>query len=137
MRMFLIVDDCVSILRLIKWKLQVAFGNDTDVQFAMDGEEAINTYCSLLKNGKSETVDAIVMDHHMPKCSGMDAIKYIRLQEAESGAVSPVNIIGFSADISDEMIAAMLSAGANFVLPKPPEADELENLCRKILVSRK
>lgn len=135
--MFLIVDDCVSTLRLMKWKLQAAFGKDTEVILVHDGEEAMTYYMNLLQAGKSESVEVILMDHHMPKCSGMDAIKYIREQESKFHVHNAVSIIGFSADISDEMTADMLAAGANCVLPKPPEPGELERLCREVLQRRK
>lgn len=135
--MILIVDDCVSILRLMKWKLQAAFGKDIDVQLANDGEEAKDFYMRLLQEGTEDSLDAIVIDHHMPKCSGMDAIKFIRAQEITFEIFDPVVIIGFSADTSDEMVADMISAGANHVLPKPPEPDELESLCGEILTRRR
>lgn len=135
--MFIVVDDAVSIVRLIKWKLEKAFGKEIGVIMVGDGKQAVDTFNKLLSEGQHSLIDAILMDYHMPEMSGLDAITHIRSLEASQGIEHPVSIIGFSADISDEMNAMLLEGGANYLVTKPPEPGELEELCTEILRKRK
>jgi CheY-like chemotaxis protein len=48
-----------------------------------------------------------------------------------------VDIIGFSADESDEMNQLMLDGGANRVVSKPPDPGELEKACEDIKEKRR
>jgi CheY-like chemotaxis protein len=72
------------------------------------------------------------MDYHMPKRSGLEAIVAIRELEKVKSVEHPVGIIAFSADISDEMTDMLLGGGANYMLPKPPDPGDLEDLCREL-----
>eukprot|EP01032_Pedospumella_encystans_P015806 gene15806-18057_t len=109
--MFIVVDDAVSIVRLIKWKLEKEFGKEVGVTMIGDGKQAVDTFKQLLLEGRHSVIDAILMDYHMPEMSGLDAITHIRNLEREHEIEHPVPIIGFSADISDEMNAMLLEGG--------------------------
>lgn len=134
---YIIADDAVPILRLMQWKLRVAFGKDTDVRLADDGDAAVEVFENLLHEGRQKDIVAILMDYHMPKRSGLEAIIAIRELEKAQGVDHPVGIIAFSADISDEMTDMMLSGGANYMLPKPPDPGDLEDLCRELSEQKK
>jgi CheY-like chemotaxis protein len=129
---YIIADDAVPILRLMQWKLRVAFGKDTDIRLAEDGDVAVEVFLQLQQEGRQEDIVAILMDYHMPKRSGLEAITAIRNLERVYRVEYPVGIIAFSADISDEMTDLMLSGGANYMLPKPPDPGDLEKLCREL-----
>jgi len=135
--MFIVVDDAVSIVRLIKWKLEKEFGKEVGVIMIGDGKQAVETFQQLLLEGRHSSIDAILMDYHMPEMSGLDAITHIRSLEREHEIVHPVCIIGFSADISDEMNTMLLKGGANYLVAKPPEPGELEQLCAEIMKKKK
>jgi len=134
--MFIVVDDCTMILRLTKRKLEVKFGKDVDVRFAVDGLEAIKMFYALLKSGEHSQIDAIIMDYHMPRCSGVQAINEIRNAEKEHNITNPVTIIGFSADVEEQTSRLLRESGADYVLPKPVDAGVLESLCTEILEKR-
>ena len=135
--MFIVVDDAVSIVRLIKWKLEKEFGKGVGVTMIGDGKLAVETFKQLLLEGRHSVIDAILMDHHMPEMSGLDAITHIRNLEREHEIEYLVPIIGFSADISDEMNTMLLEGGANYLVAKPPEPGELEQLCAEIMKKKK
>lgn len=135
--MFIVADDCISIVRLIKWKLEAAFGKEMGVIMAADGKEAVAAFENLLKEGRHSDIDAVLMDYHMPKMCGLDAINLIRALESEHVVEQPVSIIGFSADVSDEMNDMFMQGGANFLIEKPPEPGVLEEMCRDIIDKRK
>ena len=135
---FIIVDDSLAIVRLNERKLKLAFGNNIIVQSAGDGTEAVALVKVLMKEEKQyNRIVAILMDYHMPKCFGSDAIVSIRELEKQNRFDPPVPIIGFTADASSEVANAMLSAGANFILSKPPEAGELEAVCAELYENKK
>lgn len=133
---YMIVDDAMPILRLMKWRLQKAFGQDTDIRQLDNGFKAINEFQDIVNNGNHSDVVAILMDYHMPECSGLDAITAIRSIEKQRGITQPVGIVGFSADISEEMNDMMLGGGADAVLTKPPDSGALEDKCRELMVRR-
>ena len=133
---FIIVDDSTPILRITKWKLEVAFGKDVIVLFAYDGQEAVELFQKLVCDGLHSTIVAILMDYHMPRCSGIQAISEIRDIEKKKELVCPVSIVGFSADLSTEVTNTMLDAGANYTLAKPTEKNALESLCKEIISKR-
>ena len=135
--MFIVADDCISIVRLIKWKLEAAFGKEIGVVVAADGKEAVAAFEKLVKENRQSEIDAVLMDYHMPNMSGLDAISLIRALELEYGVEHPVSIIGFSADVSDEMNDMFMQGGANYLIEKPPEPGALEELCQDIINKRK
>lgn len=133
---YIIVDDAVPILRLMKWRLQKAFGQDADIRQLDNGSKAIEEFRNIVSSGRHSDVVAVLMDYHMPECSGLDAIIAIRGIEKEHAITHPAGIIGFSADISEEMNEMMLGGGADIVLAKPPDPGALEDKCRELMERR-
>jgi DNA-binding response OmpR family regulator len=133
---YLIVDDAIPILRLTKWRLQQAFGCSIDVRLIDNGSKAIEEFQSIVDSGRHDDIVAIIMDYHMPECSGLNAIVAMRKIEHEARQDHRVGIIGFSADISEEMNDLLLGGGADCVLTKPPDPGALEHQCREFKTRR-
>ena len=71
----LVVEDCVSTQNLFKKFLKLK--GFRIVGSAENGYEAIEKYKSLIKN-PDDKPDLILMDHHMPLKTGIEAIKEIK-----------------------------------------------------------
>ena len=119
----------------MKWKIQKECGNTSDIRVLGDGEEAIEVFQSLVDNGRHEDIVMILMDIHMPRCGGIEAMKALRAIEIFHNIQNPVTIVGFSADISDEMKVINTVSGANYVLEKPPVDGAFESMIHEILTS--
>ena len=113
---------------------------------AEDGIEAIDTYKMLLNTNNQNLLCGIFMDYHMPRCSGLEAIKTIRQLEkswnespsVQSSAkyIKPCYIVGFTADLSDVSKEILMEAGSDEVMPKPTPHRLLEDTCVRLLNSR-
>jgi len=68
--------------------------------------------------------DCILMDLHMPGVDGREAIREIRRLEAKSGVV-PLPIIALTADMLPQTREEILALGANALLTKPVEEENL------------
>lgn len=105
----LIVDDDPHIAHGASLRLGAA-GYQTS--FARDG-------CEALEQVASSAPDVVVMDVHMPRMGGIEA-----LQALKAGvATAAIPIVMLSASISDEQVA--LDAGARFFVRKPYTSQEL------------
>ena len=113
-------------------------GTSVKILLAEDGFEAIDTYKMLINTNKQNLLRGIFMDYHMPKCSGLDAIKAIR-QIEKSMAESPLAVIkasyivAFTADLNELSKVTLMEAGSNEVMFKPTPSRQLEECCLKLL----
>jgi len=80
-----------------------------------DGEE-------LLDRLAEESFDVVLVDLHMPKLSGIDAVKQLRMMEPIG---PPTPFIAISADVTLETIELARKAGITDFLPKPLVVKEL------------
>lgn len=114
----LVVDDnSANVFVLATMLRQMGF----DVDEAGSGMEAVNNTCK-------KNYDLILMDHIMPKMSGIEAIKQILF--IGKGKKLP-KIIGVSATLEPDVIEAFESAGVSEVIPKPVKrGDFIEKLQR-------
>jgi len=135
--LFMIVDDSVINLKLSKRKLLLALGDSCTVVTAEDGLASIALYEEYIEEGKQPLINGIFMDYHMPKCSGLEAIKEIRKIEQRHSDLRPVYIIAFTADMSETSSRELMHAGANEVLPKPPAAGQLESISVRLATVKK
>jgi len=103
----LLVDDELSILRLLTIKLKVS---GYDVMTATDGQEALDLI-------DSARPDIMLLDVIMPGIDGFEVLRRLR-------PASRLPIIVYSARTTNKHEA--LSLGANDFLPKPFDVDELE-----------
>lgn len=88
-----------------------------------DGAAAIATVAAGL-DAPQRVYDCVLMDLHMPGTDGREAIREIRRLETKSGS-SPVPIIALTADMMPETRTEILALGANALLTKPVEEDDL------------
>ncbi|CAH0526078.1 ATP-binding protein [Vibrio hippocampi] len=78
-----------------------------------NGRDAVNQL-------QSDGFDLVIMDNHMPKMSGIEAIKFIRRD-----LKLDVCIFAFTADVFKEAHDAFIAAGADYVLTKPLQINSL------------
>jgi len=134
--MFIIVDDSTINLRLTKRKLQLGLGDKSTIMTAEDGFVCISMYQELIDTGKQPLLNGIFTDYHMPRCSGLEAIKEIREIESNHPDLKPVYIAVLTGDLTDNARRELMDAGANEVLPKPPAAGQLESICMRLVAAK-
>ena len=115
MTRLLVADDSETVLLMLQRRLEVA-GYEVDT--ATDGIEVLDALKQ--EDGKS-VPDVILLDAMMPRLSGIDALQELR----SSGCEIPVLII--SAHLDAQQPERMKALGANGVIPKPFEWDDLIN----------
>jgi CheY-like chemotaxis protein len=131
--MIIIVDDSVVSLKMVRRMVEVELGKNISVKLFEDGLLAVDGVADIIQKSQYDLIDAIIMDYHMPTCSGTDVIQQIRQLEKDNNTKNQIPIIGFSADLSSEVSDAMLAAGANFILEKPLRSGELGVLCKPLV----
>jgi PAS domain S-box-containing protein len=109
----LVVDDSAMNRDLVERALRLEGATAT---LAGDGQQAIQ----LLK-ARPQDFDAVLMDVQMPVMDGLTATRRIR---ADLG-LSEMPVLAFSAGVFEDQQAAARAAGANEVLPKPMDLDQL------------
>ena len=127
---FMIVDDSKVNLRLAKYKMELSMDGAVEVLLAVDGFDAIEKYQGLIDSGRQPLLQGVLMDYHMPRCSGIEAILEMRRLEQVHGC-KPVYVVAFTADLSESSQRQLLEAGANEVMEKPTPDGELEAFCRR------
>lgn len=114
MTRLLVADDSETVLLMLQRRLEAA-GYEVDT--ATDGVQVVDKI-----NGSGAAnggPDLILLDAMMPRLSGVDALQELR----ESGCEIPVLII--SAHLDAQKPERMTAIGANGVVPKPFEWDDL------------
>jgi len=112
----LVVDDSAMNRDLVERALGL---EGASVSLAADGQQAVQILAS-----RPDAFDAVLMDVQMPVMDGLTAIRLIR-QEL---GLTALPIIAFTAGVRDEQQAAARAAGANDVLAKPMDLDEMADL---------
>jgi two-component system, sensor histidine kinase len=87
---------------------------------AVDGDQAVSM-------ATATPYDVILMDIHMPKLNGVQAIRKIR-------GFSKVPIIAITGSMSTADLRAAMSAGVNDYILKPVKRDHLLELLKKYLL---
>jgi PAS domain S-box-containing protein len=93
-----------------------------NVVIACNGREAV-------QKSLTQTVDIVLMDHHMPEMEGPDAIRMLR----QAGFRRP--IYSFTASDSKDDLDCLKKAGSDGVLPKPVDRMRLYDLLGRYLQS--
>lgn len=119
----LIADDSAGNQRVLT---RVLRGLGYSTLSAHDGEEAVE----LLSRNE---IDVILMDVHMPKLKGPEALAKIR---AFSTQKSDVAVIGLSADQDEKTIEAWQSAGVDALAQKPIDFASLDLTIRRVALPR-
>lgn len=115
MKLLLAEDNQMSVLfmkqLLAKWCLE------PDIAF--DGEEAIEFF------RQGQQYDVILMDIHMPRVNGLEAVEFIRRWEQEHGGNA--YIIALTASVSDKIISELNTYGFDDYLGKPFNPNDLQH----------
>jgi len=115
----LLVDDDASLWATLRECLEVAGFVCTD---AKDGHDAR----SWMERG--HPVDLIVTDHQMPRVSGLEFIKGLKSQKNTEA----IPIIFYSGQLTADLKAHALQAGAIAVLEKPFPLQEFLDLVAQV-----
>lgn len=116
-RRILIADDDFEV-RLGVADLLMGIG--LEVLHAEDGREAIEI-------GRTEHLDGVLLDVHMPVVSGMEAISILRSEHVE------LPCLVYSGRWSPDLERAALELGASACLKKPVDPDLLRREVRRAL----
>lgn len=101
----------------------------------MDGLEGIAVYENLIKDGEQAQLKCTFMDYHMPKCSGIDAMKMIRAIEKRRPELLPCYLVAFTVGLSETSTRDLIR-GANQVLVKTTPTGQLEDICSRLTFER-
>ncbi|KAK9292122.1 hypothetical protein L1049_020080 [Liquidambar formosana] len=129
----LVVED-QDLLRMVAIATLTKIG--ADVEFCVNGKEALDRVCKILSNqckeGQSTVLpyDYIFMDCEMELMNGYEATRAIRKAEKEYGVYIP--IIALTAHAMTEEASKTINAGMDFHLTKPLRMDKLLEAIRTI-----
>ena len=116
----LVVDDDAAMRALIRRLLQGV--GEAEAVVAVDGVQAL----SLIDQG---SFDAIILDWHMPKISGLDLLRIVRARG------SRVPVLMLTVEAQAERVREAILAGASDYVVKPFDHEllkqKLKNLCQK------
>jgi len=112
----LVVDDSAMNRDLVERALRLEGATAT---LAADGQQAVQ-----LLRTRPDGFDAVLMDVQMPVMDGLSATRAIR---GELG-LGTLPIIVFTAGVREDQRAAARDAGADDVLPKPMDLDQMAEL---------
>lgn len=98
---------------------------DLEVEVAENGKEALEKH-------QTKSFDVILMDIQMPEMDGFEATKAIRTNEGQN---KHTPIIALTANALTGDREKCIEAGMDDYIPKPIEADKLEELMKKYLPS--
>lgn len=121
----LLVDDA-PVNRLVAQNLLRAEFPHMEIDDARDGHEAL----AMLR---SQPYDLVLMDVFMPTLSGIDAARQLR----EAALPHAPSVIALTADVSDEITQACLSAGMSSVVHKPFGRQALARAVVRALAARR
>ena len=98
------------------------------VETAEDGKQAVDKYEDILRSGKADYYDMILMDIQMPVMNGYEATRVIRSMEEEFACRIP--IIAVTANAFEEDKEASYEAGMDAHLMKPVNSKDLLKVFR-------
>lgn len=122
MTKILVVDDSALMRRLLQQVLQAA---GYDVVCAADGQEGLDKVAA-------EKPDLVIMDRNMPKVDGMEALRVLRANPATRS----LPVLMASARLEPADAAEIQAAGANGLIPKPFQSQQLLAIIRQHLSER-
>ncbi|MBO4505612.1 MAG: response regulator [Lachnospiraceae bacterium] len=117
---FLVVDDSELSLRVTEMLLN-SFGISGDY---VSGADAAFTALS------RRDYDLVLIDYLMPGMNGIETVEVIRRMAGgqRRGYYASLPIIILTAEENDELVAEMIASGANGVLTKPLQAEDLKKV---------
>ncbi len=109
----LVVDDSAMNRDLVQRALAL---EGAEATLAADGQQAIE-----LLRGRPRAFDAVLMDVQMPVLDGLSATRRIR----DELGLAALPVIAFTAGVGADQQAAARAAGADDVLPKPMDLEQM------------
>jgi len=109
----LVVDDSAMNRDLVQRALAL---EGADATLAADGQQAIE-----LLRSRPRAFDAVLMDVQMPVLDGLSATRRIR----DELGLAALPVIAFTAGVGADQQAAARAAGADDVLPKPMDLEQM------------
>ncbi len=122
-RRVLVVDDNLINLKFMK---EVLKRFDLEVFTAQSGEECMEKL-------STEKVDLVFMDENMPGMQGSEVIKKIRKSKKLPDKSKNTTLISLTGDAGTQTREHILQAGANDVLSKPVQLQEIHTVIRQYL----
>ena len=122
MTKILVVDDSALMRRLLQQVLQAG---GYEVVCAADGQEGLDKVAA-------EKPDLVIMDRNMPKVDGMEALRTLRADPATRS----LPVLMASARLGPADAAEIQAAGANGLIPKPFQSQQLLAIIRQHLSER-
>ena len=110
----LVADDNPTNRKVLELMLSAAGAQPTSVE---NGQEAVDAW-------RTAAFDVVLMDLRMPVMGGLDAIRAIRAEEAQTGR-SATPVVVLSANTAPEDLTASAEAGADGHIGKPVRVQEL------------
>ncbi|MBK9083591.1 MAG: response regulator [Rhizobiales bacterium] len=104
------------------------------VAHAHDGVEALDLARAAMR-GERPRFDLILMDIRMPGLDGLEASRFIRVEEARAG-LEPTRIAAVTANAFDEDRQACRAAGIDDFLTKPVDIEALTRLIASLAAPR-
>jgi CheY-like chemotaxis protein len=121
----MVVDDSIEIQRLLKELLEL---EGHSVTTASGCDQALELF-------ESEAVELVITDLCMPEKSGLDVIMALKSQETSPKIIAisggPGNTEGRT--VYDDMLDSAAELGADHVLPKPFEREDILNSIQQVL----
>lgn len=120
-RKVMVVDDSSVMRQIIKNNLKQLGFELANLLDADDGEEA-------LKMIRQDEVDLVISDWNMPKVTGIDLLKSVRLD----GDLKELPFLMVTSEADKEKIIEAVQAGVSQYIVKPFNASQLEEKIKKI-----
>lgn len=118
----MIVDDSVTMRRIIMRTMRMSGLEFDDIQEAGNGREA-------LEKLSEAPVDIILCDVNMPEMNGTELVREVRQMDS----CSDTKIIMVSTESSQEFIDEMMATGANGYITKPFSPEKFEEKLSPLL----
>jgi two-component system, chemotaxis family, chemotaxis protein CheY len=108
----LVVDDEPEVLEVLKRELEEL--GVADVHTAEDGHAALNVLST-----RGEQLDVVLCDWRMPKMSGLDLLRQVRV------SIPRLQFVMVTGAVDAASVLAAREAGVNGYIRKPVSVDEL------------
>ncbi len=114
------MDDCIFFKEALS-----DIDLNTTLTIVNDGEELLN----YLEKNQHNLPDLLFLDLNMPRRSGFECLKEIKL----SDDFKHLPIVVFSTSFDMEIVKVLYEKGAHFYIRKPAEFNKLKQLIRKAI----
>jgi signal transduction histidine kinase/HPt (histidine-containing phosphotransfer) domain-containing protein len=121
-RRILLVEDAPENRMIVQAHLRAT---GCDVEIAVDGEEAVEKW-------QQGEFDLVLMDLHLPRVDGVEAVRRIRAEEVRTGR-RPTTIVAVTADTEADQRDVCLEVGCDAHLGKPFSQEGLFRVMRRFL----